>query len=94
MKLGTFQKQPGERESFTITYEDALLAGDNVATAVLKSISPVGTLIVDQVTVIDPRVRFWAEFGDTGVNYKITFTVTTEDGRRFEDEVTIKVKEL
>lgn len=94
MKLGTVQKQPGERESFTLTYEDTLHPGDNVKTATLKSITPVGSLVIDQITVIDPRVRFWAEFGDDKVNYKATFVVTTEDGRRFEDEVVIKVKEL
>lgn len=94
MKLGTFTKQPGERESYSITYADALLVGDNVKTATLKNISPVGTLVIDTISVIDPRVKFWAEFGDTGVSYKATFVVTTEDGRRFEDEVIIKVKEL
>lgn len=97
MKMGTVGKQPGERESFSLYYGDTLLAGDNVKTASLKSIFPANTtLIIDQITVIEAtaRVRFWAEFGEDQTNYKLTFIVTSEDGRRFEDEVILKVKEL
>lgn len=93
MKLGTYIKQPSERESFSITYEDDLTEGDNVDTAVVKSIVPTGELIIDQIAVVDPRVRFWATGGTADSNYKVTFTVTTADGRILEDEVTIKVKE-
>lgn len=94
MRLGQFEKQPSERESYTITYEDDLTDGDNVDTAVVKSIAPSGELTIDQTAVIDPRVRFWAVGGVDGTNYKVTFTVTTADGRILEDEVLIRVKEL
>ena len=92
MKLGTKIKQPGERRSYTINYEDAITSDDTILTAVLKSTPPV-ELVVDQITVISPRVRFFVAGGTDGVNYKLTFTVTTNDGLTFEDEVTIKVKE-
>lgn len=92
MKVGTCTKQPGERESYSITYEDALNTGDAVLTAVLKSLAPVG-LAIDQITVVSPRVKFWISLGTDKTNYRATFTVTTKDGRVFEDEVTIKVKE-
>lgn len=95
MKLGTYTQQSGERESYTITYEDSLLTGDYlpVNAAVLKSVVPVG-LIVNQVTTITPRVRFFANGGVDGTTYKVTFDVTSADGRVFEDEVFIKVKDI
>jgi hypothetical protein len=91
MKLGQFIKQPGERESYTVNYENDLTEGDNVMTAAV-TVTPVG-MTVDPVNVFDPRVRFWASGGINGVSYKVTLTVTTADGRVLEDEVTIKVKE-
>lgn len=92
MRLGTFEKQPGERRSYTITYEDVLHAGDNLKSVTLKSVVPEG-LVVDQVTNLDPRLRFYADEGVDKTNYKLTFVILTEDGERFEDEVVIKVKE-
>jgi hypothetical protein len=92
MKLGTKTKQPGERRSYTINYIDAITSDDLVMTAALKT-TPPSELVVDQITVISPRVRFFVAGGTDGVSYKLTFVVTTNDGVTFEDEVTIKVKE-
>ncbi len=92
MKLGTFSQQVRERFSYTITYEDDLTAGDNVKeTTVL--VEPVG-LIVDDVGVFNPRVRFWTTGGVSGVTYTVTFLTTTEDGATFEDEVVFKIKDI
>lgn len=95
MKLGTYTKQPRERQSYTIYYGDAMDAGDNIKTAALLAVAPLG-LVVDQITIINngSRVKFWAASGTAGVTYKATFTVVTEDGRTFEDEVIFKVKEV
>jgi len=92
MKLGTKTKQPGERRSYTINYIDAITSDDTVMTATLKTAPPV-ELVVDQITVISPRVRFFVAGGTDGMSYKLTFVVVTNDGLTFEDEVTIKVKE-
>jgi len=91
MKLATFTKQPAERESYTISYEEALTDGDNVLSATAV-IDPVG-LTIDGITIADPVVRFWASGGTDGTRYKVTLTVTTEDGRVMEDEVYFKTKE-
>jgi hypothetical protein len=93
VRLGQVTKQPGETETYTITYEDDLTVGDNVLTATMLSVAPTG-LVISNIFVVDPRVRFAASGGVTGTTYKVTFRVTTEDGRILEDEVTIKVKEL
>lgn len=92
MKLGSAIKQPAERRSYTINYEEALTAGDNVATA-SATVSPAG-LTLEDVGVYDPRVKFWVSGGTAGTKYKVTVTVNTEDGQIFQDEVFINVKEI
>jgi len=92
MKLGSVNKQPAERFSYTITYEDALTPGDNIQTAT-ATVFPAG-LTIENVGVYDPRVKFWASGGTDGVAYKVTVTANTADGRTFQDEVVLKVKEI
>lgn len=89
--LGTFEKQPAERESYTITYEDALTDGDNVESSVVTC-APAGLTIDSNVD--DPRVRVWAAGGTDKTTYKITVRTSTADGKVYEDEFKIKVKEL
>lgn len=92
MKLGSVQKQPAEKFSYTVTYVDALTIGDNVQSTIVTS-TPVGLTITNEA-VIDPRVRFWVTGGVDGGIYKITVTTTTADSRVFQDEITFKIKEI
>lgn len=92
MKLGTVTQQPTERLSYTIDYTDALTDGDNIDTAT-ATVSPAG-LLIQNVSPIDPRVRFWVTGGVSGTTYKVTVTANTADGRTFQDELTFKIKEL
>ena len=92
MKLGTTTKQPIEKFSYTVTYEDALTVGDNIQEAIV-TVEPAG-LVITNVGIYDPRVKFWAEDGTSGVAYKVTVTADSADGRRFQDEIIIKVKEI
>jgi hypothetical protein len=92
MKLGTVTQQPTERLSYTIDYRDALTDGDNVQTA-FAVVTPAG-LLVDNVSPLDPRVRFWATGGTAGTTYKVEITTSTADGRVFQDEVIFKIKEV
>lgn len=92
MKLGTFPKQPGERESYTITYEDDLDAGDGIAAdGVTMTVAPLG-MTVEQIFIFSPRVRFFVNGGVAGT-YKVTVRAVTDDGRILEDEIFFKVKE-
>ena len=91
MKLGTVVQQPTERLSYTIDYGDYLTDGDNIQTSV-ASVEPAG-ITVDNVLVIDPRVRFWVTGGIAGQKYKVTLTSNTADGRVLQDEVVFKIKE-
>lgn len=92
MKLATINKQPMERFSYTVSYEEALTIGDNVESAT-ATVSPTG-LTVDNVGVYDPRVKLWVSGGTAGTSYKVTLTVNTADGRTFQDELIFKIKEL
>jgi hypothetical protein len=93
MKVGSITQQPAERFSYSINYSRALTTGDGLA-SVTSSVAPSG-LTVNNVGVFDDnRVRFWVSGGTSGRTYKATFTVTTDDGRIFQDEVDITVKEV
>ena len=92
MKLGTVTKQPIERFSYTVDYSEALTTGDSIETAVAAA-TPAG-LTINNVGVNDTVVRFWAASGENGVTYKVTITVTTADGRVFQDEIAFKIKEV
>lgn len=92
MKLGTRTQQPAERLSYTVNYGEALTEDDTVMSAEVTT-APAG-LTVDDVGIFNPRVRFWVNGGVDGTNYKVTLTVTTSDGRVFQDEVTFRIKEI
>lgn len=93
MKVGSFTKQPGEKISNSVLYEDALDVGDYLDTVVSCVAAPAGLTVFAGLASND-RVRVWYEGGTDGVTYKVTVTVTTHQGERFEDEVTCKVKEI
>jgi len=92
MKLGTVTKQPIERFSYTVNYADALTIGDNVQETSVN-VTPEG-LTIDNVGVYDPRVKFWVKGGTSGVSYKIEVTTVSADGRVFQDEMILKIKEI
>lgn len=94
MKLGSVPKQPGERRSFSIRYDDDLDEGDEVQQVDACTVEPAGALTATPVMVSGQRVRVWVEGGADGVNYKVTVTVTTVGGERLEDEVLVKVREI
>lgn len=93
MKVGSFTKQPGEKISNSILYTDALDVADYLDTVVSCVAAPVGLTVLAALSSND-RVRVWYEGGIDGVTYKVTLTVTTNQGERFEDEITCKVKEI
>lgn len=93
MKVGTFTKQPGERISNSILYDDALDVGDYLETVDSCAASPAG-LLVNAGLSDDKRLRVWHEGGEDGVSYTVTVVVTTHTGERFEDEIICKVKEI
>ncbi len=92
MKLGTVTQQPSERLSYTVDYKDFLTDGDNVS-SVTSAITPTG-LVIDEVTVADPLIKFFISSGSAGIKYKLELNVTTADGRVLQDEIIFKIKEI
>lgn len=92
MKLGTAIQQPAERLSYTINYASALTDGDNIESA-YATVSPTG-LTVENVSTMDPKVRFWVTGGTPDVTYKVTITTNTADGRVFQDEVIFRIRDI
>lgn len=92
MKIGTVTKQPVERFSYTVDYSEALTDGDNIESVTARSI-PDG-LMLENVGANDPLIRFWASGGASGATYKVELTVSTADGRIFQDELIFKIKEV
>ena len=93
MKLGTFTKQPGERLSKSIRYDDALDEGDEISAVMSCTTSPVGLSVVPTL-VSGERVRLWVEKGADGTAYKIEVQVQTAGGEIFEDELVCRVREV
>lgn len=93
VKVGTFTKQPGERISNSILYDDALDVGDYLETIGSCTATPVG-LAVNAGLSSTSRARIWYEGGTDGVSYTVTIVATTHTGERFEDEIVCKVKEI
>jgi hypothetical protein len=92
MRVGTSTQQPSERLLYSIDYAEALPDGDLLMVATATT-AP-ATLTVEDPFTADTRVRFWVSGGTAGISYKVELTVTTVAGRIFQDEVTIRVKEL
>ena len=92
MNLGNFNKQPVEIIDYDIDYSEWLTPGDNVQAASVEVV-PVG-LTVESTFINDPRVKIWVSGGTTGTTYKLTVTMTSDDGRIKQDEFRLKVKDL
>ena len=90
--LGRFTKQPAEKESYSIEFEDDLVGADAIASATAV-VEPVGLNLVSAL-VIGTRVKILVSGGGpVGTRHKITVTATTDDGRILQDEFYIVIKD-
>lgn len=92
MILGTFIKQPTDVKDYDIEYHEWLPETDALASATV-AVEPTGDLTIDAYYVVSPRINIWLSGGLNNHSYKLTVTVTTEDGRVRQDEFRVKVKE-
>lgn len=90
--LGRFTKQPAEKESYSIEFEDDLVDNDAIASAV-ATVSPEGLDIVSALA-IGTRVKVFVSGGGVvGTKHKITVTADTDDGRTLQDEFFVTIKD-
>jgi len=88
--LGTFIKQPAEKESYSIDYSQDLEGDDFIASAVATVSDP--ALVVQSTICINTIVKVWITGGVAGTKYEVTITATTNDGRIIQDQFYIKLK--
>lgn len=92
MRVGTGRQQPTERLLYSIEYAEVLTDSDTLK-QVTATLAPAG-LDIEETALAGSQVRFWASGGTSGTSYVVTLTVATWGGRIFQDEVTIRVKEI
>ena len=91
MLLGTFEKQPVDVKDYDIDYAQWLAQGDGIQSATVDVDLP--DLTVRAVFTNPTRVKVWLMGGVPPQKYKITVTVTTDDGRVLQHEFIVKVKD-
>lgn len=96
--METFSKQPAEQYSIAFDYTDRLPTGRTItsalvsATIISSGADATGTVIgTPTATVVGNEARFTIQAGTTGVDYKITVTLTLDNGHILEDDLTMKV---
>lgn len=94
--IGSYTKQSGEVESYSIDYSQDLDDGDQIVSAT-ATVDQDQLLLINYCVFIsvpgDQRSRVMLAAGTDGVKYKITVTAKTQQGRTLEDEFYVKIKE-
>lgn len=92
MLLGSVTQQPAELQSYTVSYSDALHEGDTID-SVETLVEPEG-LTIDRAVSLTDSVRLWLTGGLSPTRYKVTIRATTAEGRIYEDELYVMVREV
>lgn len=91
--VGKPTRQPNEVQDYDIDFSEWMPSGDTIASVAL-SCSPTAT-IPPSYAVSGKVVKVWTyQSMVAGTTYKITVSVTTNDGRVKEAELLVKVKEI
>jgi hypothetical protein len=88
--IASYTQQPADRLDYDIPCD--LVSGDYITTAV-ASVEPSG-LTVSSIVTDATTVKLWVEDGTAGTTYKIEVLITTNNGRKKEVEVKVRVKEF
>lgn len=91
MIIGTMNKQSADVLDYDIDYSQWMPVGDHVQSAVVTAATG---LTLDSNFINDPFVKIWISGGASGTNYKVTITMTTQDGRIKQDEFNVRVKDF
>jgi len=90
MIIGSITQQPNEKMDYDIDFSEWMPAGD-VITLAAVSVLPAG--LTASYAIQSPAVKVWLDGGTAGVTYKVTVLATTNDGRKKEVELKVKVKD-
>lgn len=96
--MNLFQKQPADQLDYDLDFSDWLTGSDSitgvVATVNEQEVPSEDDLIVVSAGVHEQIAKIWLGKGVSGVTYKITATVTTNEGRIKQLEFKVKVRDL
>lgn len=103
--MKTFPKQPAERLAYDIDLTDwfqALIDVDELDTAMVAVVSATDNAPANLTAELNASflgtpptiVKVWAEGGLTGVDYQLTVTATTVQGRIKEIDFRVRVREI
>lgn len=91
MILKKFEKQPADVKDYAIDYTPWLVETDTIQSVAVTT--DISTLNIDSVFNTPYRVKVWLSGGLADTVYKVTVTITTEDGRVLQHEFVIKVRD-
>lgn len=91
MILRKFEKNPADVKDYDIDYSPWLVESDTIQSVTV--VSDIDTLEIKSVFNTTNRVKVWLAGGVDGVIYKVSVTITTEDGRVLQHEFIMKVRD-
>jgi hypothetical protein len=93
--LGTITKQPREILDFDVDYSTVLGSRTSTLTTATSEVAPAG-LNLTSTTVYAPqkKVKVVISGGTDATTYKVTVLTNTDDGLKYEDEITVIVEEV
>lgn len=84
-------KDPQERLDYDVLFEDWLVEGDVIASAVVEVAG--SEAVADQVDVAETAVKVWLSGGIAGETARVTVRATTVEGRVKEYSFRLKLRE-
>lgn len=87
-----YQKDPTEKKDYAIDWTAHLAAGESITTSTWSA-EPAG-LIQATPTNVAGVTTTWISGGTTGVEYRVTNHVVTNQGREFERSFLLNVVDL
>ncbi len=92
--LGSLTKKPREILDFDIDYSTVLAGRTSVLTTASSEVQPSG-LTLTSTTVYSPekKIKVKISGGTDAITYKVTILADTDDGLKYEDEVSVIVEE-
>lgn len=88
--MKTFRKQPRDHLDYDIDLSNWLEDGDEVENVEIEA--PEG-IVLEQVSILQTRVKFWVSGGKTGQSYKFSPLIFTESRAKEVDFMIVVVEE-
>lgn len=93
--LEYFCKQSRESLDYTVDFNRFLIGRESIIAASATITAPVvtdpgATLIITRVDYTKNQVAVWVTGGEDGIQYTVTITIDTDQGRRKEQEFLIQ----